>query len=441
MRHRPALPHPPAAKGLRRFHAPGFVLGLALACGLIAWGQSPHGSAAVAHSTDAGTPEASCANLATGGLGVVVERADGRLALVDRRQHRVITRVEGLGDLSHASVKFSSGERYAYVFGRDGGLTKVDLVCAAIDARVLQSGNSIGGAISQDGRIIAVANYEPGGVKLFDADSLELLAEVPARYTRDDGSQALSKVVGLVDAPGNRFVYSLWDADEIQVLDASTLIADTQGASELPAVTRFSNIGEKPYDALIDPIGRFYVAGLFGEDHLARLDLWHPEKGVEPILAGYRQGDDKLPVFKMPHLEGWTIANDHAWWPAVGRHEVLMANLDDWRLERRIAVHGQPVFVMSRPDQRQLWVNFAHPDNDVVQVIDSESGEIIRTLTPGQAVLHMEFSPRGEEVWISARDSDQVVVYDTATFERLATLEAESPSGIFFTDRAHRIGL
>lgn len=118
-----------------------------------------------------------------------------------------------------------------------------------------------------------------------------------------------------------------------------------------------------------------------------------------------------------------------------------MANLDDWRLERRIAVHGQPVFVMSRPDQRQLWVNFAHPDNDVVQVIDSESGEIIRTLTPGQAVLHMEFSPRGEEVWISARDSDQVVVYDTATFERLATLEAESPSGIFFTDRAHRIGL
>ncbi|WP_315857909.1 MULTISPECIES: cytochrome D1 domain-containing protein [unclassified Halomonas] len=436
----------------------GLVPGLLLGSGF-AMGQDRSEDTTTIRTTDslgtspspAALPEdtGACQLRATGGLGVVVERADGRLALVDRRAHKVVDRIEGLGDLSHASVKFSSDERYAYVFGRDGGLTKVDLLCARIAARVIQSGNSIGGAISQDGRIVAVANYEPGGVKLFDSDSLTLLAEVPARYPsggqhngqhnsvqHNSGHEALSKVVGLVDAPGHRFVYSLWEADEIQILDTTPL-----ASGEAPTVTRFTQIGDRPYDALIDPIGRYYVAGLFGEDHLARLDLWHPERGVEPVLSGYRQGDESLPVYKMPHLEGWTIANDHAWWPAVGRHEVLMASLDDWQLERRIAVHGQPVFVMSRPDQRQLWVNFAYPDNDMVQVLDSESGDVIRSLTPGQAVLHMEFSPRGEEVWISARDSDQVVVYDTATFERLATLDIASPSGIFFTDRAHRIGL
>ena len=36
-------------------------------------------------------------------------------------------RVEGLGDLSHASVVFSRDGASAYVFGRDGGLTMVDL--------------------------------------------------------------------------------------------------------------------------------------------------------------------------------------------------------------------------------------------------------------------------------------------------------------------------
>jgi protein NirF len=53
----------------------------------------------------------------------------------------------------------------------------------------------------------------------------------------------------------------------------------------------------------------------------------------------------------------------------------------------------------------------------------------------------MEFTAAGDEVWISARDDDRVVVYDTANFERIATLPAKSPSGIFFTWRAKRIGM
>ncbi len=53
----------------------------------------------------------------------------------------------------------------------------------------------------------------------------------------------------------------------------------------------------------------------------------------------------------------------------------------------------------------------------------------------------MEFTPRGESVWLSVRDEDRVDVYDTQTFARTATMSAEKPSGIFFTARAHRIGL
>ena len=368
----------------------------------------------------------------TGDLGVVVERATGSLAVVDTSERRILDRVEGLGDLSHASVKFSRDARYAFVFGRDGGLSRVDLLSGEITHRVIQSGNSIGGAVSQDGALVAVANYEPGGVKLFDSETLEEVADIPATYRDAAGETRRSKVVGLVDAPGNRFVYSLFEAGEIHLVDMN---------GDTPELTRFTDIGEEPYDALIGPNGRYYIAGLFGEDGLALLDLWHPEAGVQRILPDYGRGEERLPVYKMPHLEGWTLAGDEAWLPAVGRHEVLIADADDWSLKDRIAVHGQPIFVMRRPDERQVWVNFAHPDNDVVQVIDTESREVVATLTPGEAVLHMEFTPKGEQAWVSARDSDRVVVYDTRTLEEVARLDSESPSGIFFTDRAHRIGL
>jgi len=365
----------------------------------------------------------------TGDLGLVIERASGSIQIVETSGNTGIGRVEGLGDLSHASAVYSRDARFAYIFGRDGGLTRVDILDGAITHRNLQAGNSIGGAISQDGSLVAVSNYEPGGVRIFDSATLQLVADIPASY----GQQLSSKVIGLVDAPGQKFVFALWDAGEIWVVDMSE-----RGN---PQITKFSDVGSNPYDALITPDGRYYIAGLFGEDGMALLDLWNLDAGVRRILPDYGRGEQKLPVYKMPHLEGWAVAGDLAFVPAIGRHEVLVIDMRDWRQAGRIAVKGQPVFVMARPDGRQVWVNFALPDNDTIQVIDTQSLALIRELKPGKGVLHMEFEPRGEEVWLSVRDENRVDVYDTASFARKASIEAQKPSGIFFTARAHRIGL
>ena len=62
-------------------------------------------------------------------------------------------------------------------FGRDGALTKVDLLTHRIAGRVMQAGNSIGGAISADGRLVVAQNYTPGGIKAFDTATLELVAD------------------------------------------------------------------------------------------------------------------------------------------------------------------------------------------------------------------------------------------------------------------------
>lgn len=358
----------------------------------------------------------------TGDLGLVVERATGSLLLVDQSERASISRIEGLGDLSHASLVYSPDQRFAFVFGRDGGLTKVDITEQKIVGRVLQSGNAIGGAISDDGSLVAVSNYDPGGVRIFDADTLEMVLDIPTE----------SKTIGLVDAPGKRFVFTLWD-------DGETWIADLSGETE--KITKIKDIGENPYDALITGDGRLYITGLFGEDGLTALDLWDETPEPIRVLPEYGRGQKEMPVYKMPHLEGWARAGREFVLPAVGHHQVLWIDGETLEETGRTDTYGQPVFAMSRPDGRQVWVNFAHPLNDTIQVIDTVSKEIVHEFKPGPAVLHMEFTPRGHEVWISVRDAGKVQVYDTRTFEKLAEIDAESPSGIFFTSRAHRTGL
>ncbi|MDR2219933.1 MAG: protein nirF, partial [Methylobacillus sp.] len=259
------------------------------------------------------------------------------------------------------------------------------------------------------------------------AETLALVADIPAVY----GDGKLSKVVGLADAAGSRFVFSLFDAGEIWVADMSD--------PAHPVVSRFP-AGKQPYDALITPNGRYYIAGLFGEDGLALLDLWHPEQGVRHILEGYGQGEQKLPVYKMPHLRGWAIAGTRAYLPAIGHHELLVVDTQSWQEVGRVPLLGQPVFAMAQPDGKKVWVSFAYPDNQHVQIVDTESGKITQTLEPGRAVLHLEFTPRGEAVWISSRDDNKVTIYDTASLEKLAELPAAAPSGIFFTSRANRVG-
>lgn len=364
----------------------------------------------------------------TGDLGVVVERAQGALTLVNTSRRAAMGRVTGLGDLSHASVVFSRDARYAYVFGRDGGLTRVDILAGRITHRVMQAGNSIGGAISADGSLVVAQNYTPGGIKVFDAATLELLADVPALTPGGERS----RVVGLADLPQRRFIYSLFDAGAICIADC----ADPRQ----PRIATLPDIGKQPYDALVSPNGRHYIAGLFGEDGLAMVDLWDPAPRARRILGGYGRGQQPLPVYKMPHLRGWAIAGRHAYLPAIGRHEVLVVDTDTWAEVGRIPVAGQPVFVMARPDGRQVWVNFSVPDYDRVQVIDTPSQRVAETLRPGKAVLHMEFTPRGESVWISCRDDNRVQVYDTHTLQTQASLPVDAPSGIFFTARAQRMG-
>ncbi len=371
----------------------------------------------------------------TGDLGVIVERATGSVLIVEHSEGSVLCRVEGFGDLSHASVVYSRDARFAFIFGRDGGLTRLDILSGKITHRIIQGGNSIGGAISQDGKLVAVSNYSPGGVRIFTTDNLTQVADIPATPNGLPlGSQVkASKTVGLVDAPGQKFVFSLFDFGEIWQVEMKDI--------SKPKITRFRNIGKQPYDGLISSNGRYYIAGLFGENGLALLDLWKPEQGVKRILPNYGKGLEKRPVYKMPHLEGWALTDENAFLPGVGQHEVLVVDRNTWEMKKTIPVKSQPVFAMVSPDERYVWVNFAFPDNQWIQVIDTLSMTVVDTLDIGKGVLHMEFTPRADNVWVSVRDEDTIKVFDVGSRKLMRSISAIKPSGIFFTNRSGRIGL
>src|SRR3989337_146087 len=63
----------------------------------------------------------------TASLMVIVEREAGSVIIIESSRHEFLGRVSGLGNLIHATVKFSKDARFAYVIGRDASVSKIAL--------------------------------------------------------------------------------------------------------------------------------------------------------------------------------------------------------------------------------------------------------------------------------------------------------------------------
>ena len=99
-----------------------------------------------------------------------------------------------------------------------------------------------------------------------------------------------------------------------------------------PKSKNSNKLANSPYDALLTPDGRYYLAGCLVNP------VWHCwiygiyEQGVKPILNDYGQHEAQLPVYKMPHLEGWAVAGDLMFVPAMAHHEVLVIDKRNWAI-------------------------------------------------------------------------------------------------------------
>ncbi len=372
----------------------------------------------------------------------VVERNSETLAVYDLDLRRIVHRVSGLGNLQHATMTFSRDLRYGFVASRSGKLTRIDLATLERAGEVQTSNNSIDIAISQDGRYVATAEYFPGGVTILDTQTLEVVHRIPAtgqtggRPSGQGGPDDPNiRVTGIVDAPGNRFVCTLIETGEIWVIDASR--------PDFPVERRVPVGPGEPYDAMITPDGRTYVVGLLDADEVAILDLRNPERGTRRVSLREpgRTYDRSVPV-KLPHLASWAVARNRIFVPLVGEERLAVLDRDTWQFVRSIPLRGNPVYAVRSPGEREVWVSFSGLKDDAfVQVVDVDSLEITHTLRVGGRIYHMDFTPRGSHVLVTANRDDKLVLVNAATYAIENEEPVRSPSGVFGVWRAFVIGL
>jgi protein NirF len=371
----------------------------------------------------------------TGSRVFVVERASGSLAVYDWVERTLLPqRIEGLGNLRHATMIFSPDLRYGFLATRSGQVSRIDLQKLERAGVVFTSENSIDNAVSHDGRFVATAEYVPGGVTIVDARDLTVLKKHAATFTRD-GETLPSRATGLVDAPGNRFVCVLIEAGEIWIIDASK--------PGFPIEHRIPTGLSNPYDAMITPDGRFYAVGHLGSDQVSVLDLERPQAGVRAIsLRDPARSYEKGSPVKLPHLASWAVAGRFMFVPLVGEDRLAVLDRETWAFERSIPLRGHPVYAVRSPSEREVWVSFSGEEDDAwIQVVDTGSLAVTDTFRVGRRIYHMDFTPRGSHVLVSANADDRLFLVDARTHRIEDEQELSSPSGIFGPWRAFRVGL
>jgi len=366
----------------------------------------------------------------------VVERASGSLAVYDLVTRELLPeRITGLGNLRHATMIFSPDLRWGYLATRSGQVSRIDLQKLTLSGQVFTSQSSIDNAISQDGRWIATAEYAPGGVTILDARTLEVARKFPAGFERN-GERLPSRVTGMVDAPGNRFVCVLMEGSEIWILDAS--------GSDIRIERRVALDGPgMPYDAMITPDGRYYVVGHLDSDAISVLDLGAPERGVRRVsLRDPERTYARDTPVKLPHLASWAVAGPWIFVPLVGEDRLAVLDRNTFAFHTSIPLRGHPVYAVRSPTEREVWVSFSGEEDDAfVQVIDVERLQVTDTIELAGRIYHMDFTPRGSHVLVSANRANQLLLVN-ATTRKIEDVETvASPSGIFGPWRAFRIGL
>jgi hypothetical protein len=107
--------------------------------------------------------------------------------------------------------------------------------------------------------------------------------------------------------------------------------------------------------------------------------------------------------------------------------------MQSWKPLRRVTTSGPGFFIRGHENTPYAWLDASlSPAKDSLQVLDTRSLEIVRTLrpAPGQTVAHVEFSRDGSYALASIWEMDgAIVVYDAASFTEVKRIPMSKPSG------------
>ena len=334
----------------------------------------------------------------------VVERESESLATIYNGVKR--TNIEGMHNMNHGVVKFEGKD--GYVISRDGYVIKFDPVSEKILAEYKTSKSAIGFVVGAN--YVAVANYDDKSVDILSRDLKPI-----------DKIQTGSKNVG-IKIYTDYLIFSQMDNDIISVfkdMGAGKALPDFKLHKE------FKDVGELPFDAMIKD--EKYIVGFFTSKFFGVLDLKKMEYSKIDIFLD----ENRQMVLKVPHFGFWSISGDKVFVPAVGDNKVLVYD-NDFKFIKNIKTQGLPVFTSLSPNKKYLAVTYSGKDFPTIQIIDTQSLEIIHTFNFDGKVLHVRWSEDSPQLYVSVNDSNKIAVIHTKEwFLNREIFNVKKPSGIF----------
>ena len=334
----------------------------------------------------------------------VVERESESLATIYNGVKR--TNIEGMHNMNHGVVKFEGND--GYVISRDGYVIKFDPVSEKILAEYKTSKSAIGFVVGAN--YVAVANYDDKSVDILSRDLKPI-----------DKIQTGSKNVG-IKIYTDYLIFSQMDNDIISIfkdMGAGKALPDFKLHKE------FKDVGELPFDAMIKD--EKYIVGFFTSKFFGVLDLKKMEYNKIDIFLD----ENRQMVLKVPHFGFWSISGDKVFVPAVGDNKVLVYD-NDFKFIKNIKTQGLPVFTSLSPDKKYLAVTYSGENFPTIQIIDTQSLEIIHTFNFDGKVLHLRWSETSPQLYVSVNDSNKIAVIHTKEwFLNREIFNVKKPSGIF----------
>jgi mono/diheme cytochrome c family protein/DNA-binding beta-propeller fold protein YncE len=365
-------------------------------------------------------------------LFVVVEGGDHHVSILDGDKMERIHRFPSRYAL-HGGPKFTPDGRYVFFASRDGWISKFDIWNLKVVAEARAGINTRNAAVSADGRHVAVANYLPGNLVIFDAD-LKLVKILAAA----DKEGRPSRVSAVYDAaPRKSFVAALKDLPELwevsydpQAEDIPAGMIHDYKYKEGAFLPGFLNPRRSVLDEVLDDF-------FFTQDYTEVMGASRAGLGQVVNLDVRRKVAD-LDIPGMPHL-GSGITWDWKGTRVLGSPNlkeglISIIDLKTWRTVQTIPTLGPGFFLRSHEASRYAWTDsmMSKEGRDTLQVIDKQTLQVVAKLRPepGKTLAHVEFDRHGRYVIASLWENDGALIfYDAKTFQEIKRLPASKPVG------------
>jgi cytochrome c553/DNA-binding beta-propeller fold protein YncE len=397
-----------------------------------AWTEADIRASRIEHFAPGSLPDRPAFQADMMNLFVVVEGGDHHVSILDGDKMERIHRFPSRYAL-HGGPKFTPEGRYVFFASRDGWISKFDLWNLKVVAEVRAGINTRNAAVSADGRYVAVANYLPGNLVIFDGE-LKLVKVLAAA----DRNGKPSRVSAVYDAaPRRSFVAALKDVPELWEVSYDPKAEDIPVGlihdfkyKEGAFLPGFLNPRRSVLDEVLDDF-------FFTQDYSEVMGASRAGQGQVVNLDVRRKVAD-LDIPGMPHLGSgitWAWRGTRVLGsPNLKEGMISVIDLATWRTVKTIPTLGPGFFLRSHEASRYAWTDsmMDKQGRDTLQVIDKETLEVVAKLRPepGKTLAHVEFDRHGRYAIASLWEQDGALIfYDAKTFQEIKRLPASKPVG------------